>query len=259
MEQSLFWFKYRNVVIGTASVAAFFLIWQGLFDWAIPLNPFVMSTPDMVLKGLSADVISGQLWNDLAISGRPLAFGFISAAVVGVFVGTMMGWRARVGYSLDPLLTALYASPLVAVAPLMIIAFGVGVAGKAILIFLLCVFPFVFNTYAGVKSVEQILVNVVRSFGGTPRHVYLKIVIPSVLPYIVAGLRYAIGRALVGVLVGEFYAATAGVGYRIAWYSDMYEIGRMFGYILVMMVVAVIFTEGIRWAERSAFPWRLGM
>jgi taurine transport system permease protein len=140
-----------------------------------------------------------------------------------------------------------------------IIAFGVGVPGKAILIFLLCVFPFVFNTYAGVKSVDQLLVNVVRSMGGSSTDIYLKVLIPSVLPYIVAGARYAIGRALVGILVGEFYAATAGIGYKIAWYSDMFELSRMFGYIFVMMVIAVLFTEGIRWAERTAFPWRTGM
>lgn len=259
MSKGEFWFKYRNVVIGAASVMGAFLIWQALYDWVIELNTFVMSKPSLIFQGLYSDIASGMLLTDLAISGQPLLFGFGAAAIVGIFVGTMMGWRTRVGYSLDPLLTALYASPLVAVAPLMIIAFGVGVTGKAILIFLLCVFPFVFNTYAGVKAVEQILVNVVRAFGGTERDVYLKVIVPSVLPYIVAGARYAVGRALVGVLVGEFYAATAGVGYRIAWYSDMYELSRMFGYILVMMVFAVLFTEGIRWAERTAFPWRIGM
>lgn len=259
MKKSAFWFKYRDLVIGASAVIAFFVIWQVLYDWVLPMNPFVMSKPSLIFKGLEADLQSGLLLSDLAISGKPLVFGFVAAVVVGIFVGTMMGWRKRVGYALDPLMTALYASPLVAVAPLMIIAFGVGVAGKAILIFLLCVFPFIFNTYAGVKSVEQILVNVVRSFGGSQRDIYFKVIVPSVLPYIVTAARFAVGRALVGVLVGEFYAATAGIGYRIAWYSDMYEISRMFGYILVMMAIAVLFTEGIRWAERSAFPWRVGM
>ena len=171
----------------------------------------------------------------------------------------MMGWRLRVGYALDPLMTAFYASPLVAVAPLMIIAFGVGVKGKAILVFLLCVFPFIFNTYAGVKSVDQLLVNVVRSMGGSQFAIYLKVIVPSVLPFIIAGARYAIGRALVAILVGEFFAATAGIGFRIAWYSDNYVLERMFAYIFTMMVIAVLFTEGIRWAERTAFPWRIGM
>ena len=256
---SEFWFKRRNVVLGGATVIAFFLIWESIFEWFIPLNTFIMSKPSLVFASFTTTIESGQLLDDLLISGKPFLFGFVSAGVVGIFIGTMMGWRIRVGYALDPLMTAFYASPLVAVAPLMIIAFGVGVAAKAILIFLLCVFPFVFNTYAGVKAVDQLLVSVVRSMGGKQRHVYLKVIVPSVIPFIIAGSRYAIGRALVGILVGEFYAATAGIGYRIAWYSDMYEIGYEFSYIFVMMIIAVVFTEGIRWAERVAFPWRVGL
>ena len=254
-----FWYKRQNFVIGSATLVAFFLAWEALFAWGIPLNQFVMSKPSMIFDGWGTDLVEGRVLSDLIVSGKPFLFGFISAGVVGVFIGTMMGWRQRVGYSLDPLMTAFYASPLVAVAPLMIIAFGVGVSGKAILVFLLCVFPFIFNTYAGVKAVDQLLVNVVRSLGGSQRHIYLKVIVPSVLPYIVAGTRYAIGRALVAILVGEFYAATAGIGFRIAWYSDMYILDRMFGYIFTMMVIAVALTEGVRWAERTAFPWRVGM
>lgn len=256
---SEFWFKRQNLVLGSITVIVFFAMWEGLFEWFLTLNTFVMSKPSMIFNGWYIDIMGGQLMNDVITSSKPFLFGFIAAAVVGIFIGTMMGWRMRVGYALDPLMTAFYASPLVAVAPLMIIAFGVGVKGKAILVFLLCVFPFVFNTYAGVKSVEQLLVNVVRSMGGSQKDIYLKVIVPSVLPFIIAGARYAIGRALVAILVGEFYAATAGIGFRIAWYGDMYILERMFAYIFTMMVIAVVFTEGIRWAERSAFPWRVGM
>jgi ABC-type nitrate/sulfonate/bicarbonate transport system permease component len=256
---SEFLVKRQNIVLGTAAVVAFFAVWEAIFTWFIPLNKFILSKPSLIFEGWFTDLIGGQLLSDIVISGKPLLWGFIAAVLVGIFIGTMMGWRTRVGYTLDPFLTALYASPLVAVAPLVIIFFGVGVPGKAILVFILCVFPFIFNTYAGVKSVEPLLVNVVRSLGGKDRHIYLKVIVPSVLPFIVAGARYAIGRALVAILVGEFYAATAGIGYRIAWYSDMYVLERMFGYIFTMMVFAVIFTEGIRWAERAAFPWRVGM
>ncbi len=259
MSFGAFWFKFGRFTTGLLAVIGFFVIWQILLTWIIPLNPFVMSKPSLIFAALWQDVLSGQLASDLYVSAQPLFFGFAAAIVVGIFIGTMMGWRLRVGYALDPFMTALYASPLVAIAPLVIIFFGVGISGKAILVFLLCVFPFVFNTYAGVKAVDPLLVNVVRSLGGNSRDIYLKVLVPSVLPYIVAGARYAIGRGLVAILVGEFYAATAGIGYRIAWYSDMFELSRMFGYILVMMVVAVVFTEGIRWAERTAFPWRVGM
>jgi NitT/TauT family transport system permease protein len=154
-------------------------------------------------------------------------------------------------------MTALYASPLVALAPLVVVFFGVGVWAKTIIIFLLSVFPFVFNAYAGVRAVDRLLVNVVRSFGGGERDLYFKVIIPSVLPYIVAGARYAVGRALVGILVGEFFAASEGIGYAIARFGDLFALDRMFACILTIMVIAVVFTEGIRWAERAAFPWRV--
>ena len=120
---------------------------------------------------------------ELAVSAVPFVYGFTAAVVVGVSLGVVMGWRVRVGYALDPLMTVFYASPLVALAPLVIVFFGVGVSGKAIIIFLLSVFPFIFNAYAGVRAVDRLLINVVRSLGGTEKDLYLKVIVPSVLPY----------------------------------------------------------------------------
>jgi NitT/TauT family transport system permease protein len=146
----------------------------------------------------------------------------------------------------------------VALAPLLVIFFGVGVAGKAMIVFVLSVFPFIFNAYAGVHAVDRLLINVVRSLGGGEWDLYRKVIFPSVLPYMVAGARIAVGRALIGVLVGEFFAASEGLGYAISRFGDIFSIDRMFACILVVMVIAVVLTEGIRWAERAAFPWRVG-
>jgi taurine transport system permease protein len=173
-------------------------------------------------------------------------------------LGMVMGWRARIGYALDPLMTVFYASPLVALAPLLVIFFGVGLPGKTIIVFSLAVFPFIFNASSGVRAVDRLLVNVVRSLGGSERDIYLKVLLPSVLPYIVAGARIAVGRALIGVLVGEFFAASEGIGYAITRFGDIFAVDRMFACILTVMVIAVLMTEGIRWAERAAFPWRSG-
>jgi len=170
----------------------------------------------------------------------------------------VMGRRVRIGYALDPLMTVFYASPLVALAPLLVIFFGVGLPGKTIIVFSLAVFPFVFNACAGVRAVDHLLVNVVRSLGGGERDVYLKILLPSVLPYTIAGARIAVGRALIGVLVGEFFAASEGIGHAITRFADIFAVDRMFACILTVMVIAITLTEGIRWAERTAFPWRFG-
>ena len=196
--------------------------------------------------------------DDLTVSAVPFFLGLCAAVVVGVPLGIVMGWRVRVGYALDPLMTIFYASPLVALAPLLVIFFGVGLPGKTIIVFSLAVFPFIFNACAGVRAVDRRLIDVVRSLGGGEWALYRKVLLPSVLPYVVAAARIAIGRALIGVLVGEFFAASEGIGFAISRYGDLFAMDKMFACILTVMVIAVLLTESIRFAERSAFPWRRG-
>src|ERR1700751_4145705 len=247
--------RYRNVLLGALAVAIFFAAWQAIF-LVVPFNPLFISKPSLIFDGFVDLIDSGDLLSDLAVSAVPFLYGFVGAIVVGVPLGIVMGWRPRVGYALDPLMTVFYASPLVALAPLVVIFLGVGVSGKTIIVFTLAVFPFIFNVASGVRAVDRLLINVVRSLGGRERDIYLKILFPSVLPYIVAGARIAVGRALIAVLVGEFFAASEGIGYAISRFGDIFAIDRMFACILTVMAIALALTEGIRWAERAAFPWR---
>jgi ABC-type nitrate/sulfonate/bicarbonate transport system permease component len=255
--ESRFFSRHRNLLLGCLSVALFLVLWQAVF-LAVPFNPLFLSKPSLIALALMDLIASGDLAHDLAVSAVPFSYGFAAAVVVGVALGAVMGARARVGYALDPLMTVFYASPLVALAPLVVVFFGVGVSGKAILIFLLSVFPFIFNAAAGVRTVDPLLVNVVRSLGGSERDLYLKIILPGVLPYVVAAARIAVGRALIGVLVAEFFAASEGIGYAIARFGDLFALDRMFACIIVIMAIAVALTQAIRFAERAAFPWRLG-
>ena len=255
--QPAFIVRNRKFLLGCFAVVLFLAAWQAMF-LVVPFNPLFISKPNLIANGLVDLVMSGDLFRNLAVSAVPFVYGFFAAVIVGVPLGIVMGWRIRVGYALDPLMTIFYASPLVALAPLVVIFFGVGVSGKALIIFFLSVFPFIFNAYAGVHAVDRLLINVVRSLGGSEKDLYFKVIFPSVLPYIVAGARIAVGRALIGVLVGEFFAASEGIGYAISRFGDIFALDRMFGCIITVMVIAVVLTEGIRWAERSAFPWRIG-
>jgi ABC-type nitrate/sulfonate/bicarbonate transport system permease component len=249
---------YQRPILGLISVVSFFLLWEFLLTYVITLNPFFLSKPSLIASSADRLITSGELWKNLYVSGRAFLFGFIAAVLVGIPIGVIMGWRRRVAYALDPLLTAFYAAPLVALAPLLIIVFGVGITAKAFLIFLLAIFPFIFNAYAGVQSVEPLFINVVRSLGGKDRHLISKVILPSILPYLVAGTRIAIGRAIVGIIVGEFYAASEGIGYAIQFYGDNYLLSEMFVCIFLLMIVAVAFTEGLRKAELAIAPWRAG-
>jgi ABC-type nitrate/sulfonate/bicarbonate transport system permease component len=250
--------EYQRPLLGALAVIGFFLLWEFLLTYVFPFNPFFITKPSLIAVAAKDLMGGGKLWQDLAISSRAFIWGFSAAVVIGIPIGLVMGWRRRLEYALDPFFTALYASPLVALAPLLIVIFGVGLTGKTVLVFLLAVFPFIFNTFAGVKSTEQLLISVVRAFGGGDRDLYLKVILPSTLPYIIAGARIALGRGIVGIIVGEFYAASEGIGYSIALYGDTYRLPEMFVGIIVLMVLAVILTEGMRKLEHTLAPWRVG-
>jgi NitT/TauT family transport system permease protein len=252
-------FAARNakVLLGGFAVVLFLVAWEAVF-LVVPFDPLFVTKPSLIVAALADMAAEGDLAHDIAVSGVPFLYGFVGASIVGVAAGIVMGWRTRVGYALDPLMTLLYASPLVALAPLFVVFFGVGDVSKTLIIFVLAVFPFIFNSYAGVHAVEPLLINVVRSLGGRERDLYVKVIVPSVLPYIVAGARIAVGRALIGILIAEFFAASEGIGYAIQRFGNLFAMDRMFAAIVIIMVIAVCLTEGIRWAERAAFPWRVG-
>jgi len=236
----------------------FFLVsaWELVLTYIFPVNPFFFTKPSLIAAAFMEQIQGAKLWHDLAVSSQAFLWGFSFAVIVGIPVGLVMGWRRRVEYSLDPFLTALYASPLVALAPLFIIVFGVGVLGKAALVFLLAVFPFIFNAFAGVKSTDSLLINVIRAYGGSEKDLYLKVILPSTMPYIIAGARLAIGRGLVGIIVGEFYAASEGIGFAITQAGDTYRLPDMFVGIIILSLVAVGLTELMRKLELMVAPWR---
>ena len=247
----------RRLALGTLSVIGVLAGWEGLLT-VLPWDPFFITTPSLIVEAVRKQLVSGRLTRDITVSAQAFGLGLVFAVVVGIPVGAFMGWRRRAEWALDPLLTTLYASPLIALAPLLIITAGVGIAAKALLVFLLAVFPFIFNTAAGVRGTDPLLVNVVRSFGGGEWQLYTKVILPGVVPYLVAGARLAIGRGLVGILVGEFYAASEGLGFAISRFGDTYRLPEMFTGILVLAVVAVALTGGVRRLETLVAPWRAG-
>jgi NitT/TauT family transport system permease protein len=256
MAAQAFFTKHRRLWLGLCSVFFVVAAWELLLTYIFPVNPFFFTKPSLIAAAFKEQIQGAKLWHDLAVSSQAFIWGFAFAVVVGIPLGLVMGWRRRVEYSLDPFLTALYASPLVALAPLFIIVFGVGVLGKAALVFLLAVFPFVFNAFAGVKSTDPLLINVIRSYGGTEKDLYLKVILPSTMPYIIAGARLAIGRGLVGIIVGEFYAASEGIGFAITQAGDTYRLPDMFVGIIILSLIAVGLTELMRKLELTIAPWR---
>jgi NitT/TauT family transport system permease protein len=158
------------------------------------------------------------------------------------------GWAALAGVIVETVLSIL-------LAPLFITALGVGIASKIIIVFISAVFPVLFNTYAGITTVDARLVEAVRAFGGTPRQVFFKVTLPSSVPMIMTGLRLSVGRAIVGAIVSEFFGSRAGIGYLISAASEAFRTADAFVGVALLAIGGYVTFELLKYAERKIAPW----
>jgi NitT/TauT family transport system permease protein len=192
----------------------------------------------------------------LEVSAEEFFSGFALAIVIGVPLGIAMGWYSRVDAVLQPFVSALYATPRIALLPLVIIWFGIGIASKVAIVFLGAIFPILVNMITGVRTVEADFVKVARSFGATDRQMFLTVVLPSAVPMLLTGLRLGLGHALVGIVVGEMYGATQGLGYLIAVAGARFQTDRVMVGIILIAGLGVALTELLRAIERRFERWR---
>jgi ABC-type nitrate/sulfonate/bicarbonate transport system permease component len=237
-------------------VAIFLLVWElagNVFQW---VNPMFMSAPSLIGKAAVQLFGSGEIWNDLRVSGIEFAWGYLLSVVVGVPFGIAIGWYKRFAYTCDPFVNAMNATPRVALLPLVIIWLGIGILSKVGIIFLGAVFPLIINTRDGVKTTPHNLLTAARSFGASEWQIFRSVVIPSTVPFILTGLRLGIGRALIGVMVGELYAATAGIGFMITVAGATFQTDKVFVGVLIFAITGMFATEMVDRAERRFDRWR---
>lgn len=250
-----FYLTSERAILGFASVAAVLLAWEWVA--ARGLVPLVfISSPTRVAKAAVELAESGGLWNDLRVSGIEFFVGYALSVAVGIPLGIATGWYRRLFYLLDPYISALYATPRVALLPLIIIWVGIGIWSKIVVVFLGAVFPILMNTLAAVRTTDERLLRAARSFGADDLQVFRTIVLPSSVPFILTGLRLGVGRALVGVVVGELYAATAGVGFLITVAGASFQTDKVFVGILIIAAAGMLFMEVLTRLERRFEKWR---
>lgn len=251
-----FYLNQEKKILGTTAVIIFLTIWElagNTFQW---INPMFMSAPSLIFKAGYQMFASGEIYNDLYVSGIELLGGYFLAVVVAIPFGIMVGWYKRMSYVFDPFINAMNATPRVALLPLIIIWLGIGILSKVGIIFLGAVFSILINTRDGVKTTPINLLNAARSFGASEWMVFKTVVIPSTIPFILTGLRLAVGRALVGVLVGELYAATAGVGFMITVAGATFQTDKVFVGVLIFALSGMIGMELLTKLEKRFDKWR---
>jgi NitT/TauT family transport system permease protein len=199
---------------------------------------------------------SSSIWTDLRVSGEEFLYGYLLAAAVGIVFGVLIGWYSRVGYMLDPLVNFMYSVPRVALSPLLLIWLGIGLTSKIALVFLVAVFPVLINTSSGVRNLDSQLLRVARCFGAGDLQIFRTVALPASVPFILSGLRLAVGQAIIGVFVAELVGAQRGIGQLMNNAGEQFQTSTVFVGLIIFAVAGVLFTGLVRAVERHFDAWR---
>jgi NitT/TauT family transport system permease protein len=249
------WQRNETWLLGTLSMAIFLGAWETVVRVGL-VNPLFTSSPSRIVAAAIEMFADESFYAHLEVSAEEFFAGFALAIVIGVPLGILMGWYSRVNAILEPFVSALYATPRIALLPLVVIWFGIGIASKVAIVFLGAIFPILVNTITGVRTIEADFVKVARSFGASDRQMFLTVVLPSAVPMLLTGLRLGLGHALVGIVVGEMYGATQGLGYLIAVAGARFQTDRVMVGIILIAGLGVALTELLRAIERRFERWR---
>ena len=251
-----FYLNHEKAILGSASAIVFLVIWELVGNVYQLINPMFMSAPSLIWKAAVQLFTSGEIYNDLYVSGVELFWGYFLSAIVAIPFGIAIGWYKKVAYVFDPFVNAMNATPRVALLPLVIIWLGIGILSKIGIIFLGAVFPILINTRDGVKTTPVNLLTAARSFGASEWMLFKTVVLPSTVPFILTGLRLGLGRAIVGVMVGELYAATAGIGFMITVAGATFQTDKVFVGVLIFALTGMFGMELLTKAEKRFNKWR---
>jgi sulfonate transport system permease protein len=244
----------QNVGIRVVSLAVVLSLWEVLGSH---IDPVLFTKPSLIAVAAVQMIVSGELWNYLAPSLVVLAIGLSLAAVIGIAVGLVLARFWVIDVALGVYITFLYSIPSVALVPLIVLWAGYETTAKVVILFMFAFFPMAINTYQGVKNVDPKLVEVGRAFRCSEGQLWANVILPGALPFIVTGLRLAVGRGLIGMVLADLYTAISGVGYLIVRTASTYQVDRMFVPIVTLGLLGVTLTALLRLLERQVAPWTL--
>jgi NitT/TauT family transport system permease protein len=241
-----------NIIIRLLSLIVVLTLWQ---IFGAKIDQTLFTTPIAIAKAAVDMIGSGELWNYLAPSLIVLLIGLSMAVVVGILIGVLLARYWILDLALGVYITFLYSIPSVALVPLIVLWAGFDMSAKVIILFLFAFFPMTINTYQGVKNVDSKLLEVGRSFRCSERQLWTNIILPGALPFIITGLRLAIGRGLIGMVLADLYTAISGIGYLIVRTASTYEVDKMFVPIVTLGLLGVGLTAAVRFLETRVAPW----
>jgi ABC-type nitrate/sulfonate/bicarbonate transport system permease component len=246
---------HEPAAIAGGALLAVLLLWQALGASGL-VDPLFISSPTRVAKAgwqLSHD---RDFWSDVEVSATEFILGYGAALAIAIPLGLAAGLSKRLNYMIGPFVDTLNAVPRVTLLPLIIIWCGIGMWSKIVVVFLGAVIPILINTQSGVKTNEARFVRVARSFSASKLKIFSSIILPGTVPFIFSGAKYGAGRALLGVVVGELYASTAGLGHMMAEAGNMFHTDVVFVGVLLFMAAGLIVVALLDAVERRFEKWR---
>ena len=253
-------FKQRieSMALGTAVIVLLLIIWE-LLPYFVPMKQgtrLFFTVPSRILATLWQMFASGSIWAPLGVSATAFAIGLALAIAAGLPLGILLGRSNTLNAMFDPFITAFNATPRLVFLPLLMLWLGIGVWSKVAIVFLGALFPLLINTHEGVRNADKLLINVVRSFGAKEWDVARLVVIPNSLPFIVVGLRLAVGRAILGVVVAEFFGAQDGLGVLMVRAASSFNVDVVFAGLIIFAALSLIMTGLVKLLEERMNRWR---
>ena len=246
--------RYFRLLWGTVGITGCLIAWQ-IGSSAGLLDPLFVSSPVEVLRTAIRIVPSADFIGHVSNTAQTLFMGLVIAMIVGVFVGLPIGWFPRLNATFEPVIAAVYGVPYIAFLPVIIMWTGIGMLSRVIIVFWSAVFPLIINSIQGAREVDDNYLRVGQSFSATNLQMFFTITLPSAVPYILAGLRTSIGRAIVGVVVAEFFMSSKGLGYFINLKANALEMAPAFVAIVLLALFGIALTSIVTYIENRFCNW----
>lgn len=241
--------------VGIISVGLFLFAWE-MANQLGYIDPLFLSAPGPILKRGWKLLKSGTLWKHLLVSGQEFSLGYLIGVVLGIPLGVAAGWYRIIGDALNPFVSALNATPRVVFVPLLIMWFGIGVGSKIAMVALMTFFPIMANTVVAMRTLDPLLVEASRSFGARDRDIFLTIALPASVPYIMTGLRLAVALGFIGVVVGELFASSHGLGHLITVAGANFRSDEVFFGVVLISSIGIGVDALLRRIESTFDRWR---
>jgi NitT/TauT family transport system permease protein len=250
-----FYEKHEAAILGGIGVILVMAIWEAM-GRAGKISPLFMSWPSIIAQRFWVTLQRGTLTSDFLYSGKNFIVGFVLAVICGVVFGVLIGWYRRLEMIFGPFLNALYATPRVAMVPLIIIWFGIGMWSKVFIVFISSFFPVLINTIGGIKATDADLLRAARAYCASDWQIFKTVAVPGAVPFILTGVRQGVALGLIGVVVGEMFGGSEGIGFMVAYGGQTFATDTLFVGVLIIAFAGIVLTWFAERLERRFSRWR---